>query len=64
METNQFPQLLTIQEAAKCLAVSDRTLFSLTQSGRIKAVRISSRAVRYDMRDLEQFIETMKTGAQ
>jgi excisionase family DNA binding protein len=61
---DNIPKLLSIRDAAKALAISERTLYTLTQEGRIKAVRISSRAVRYDMRDLSLFIETMKTGTQ
>jgi len=54
------PHLLTVKEAAKRLAISERTLFSLTAAGRIPAVRISIRAVRYDVADLTRFIESVK----
>lgn len=61
---NNAPQLLTVKEAAKALCISDRTLFTLTQTGRIKSVRISKACVRYDVRDIEAFIAAAKGGTQ
>ena len=52
--------LLTVPEAAKALAISPRTLWSLTQSGAIPCVRIG-RSVRYDPADLKAWIESRKT---
>jgi excisionase family DNA binding protein len=52
--------LLTASEAAKALAVSPRTLWSLTKSGVIPCVRIG-RAVRYDPADLRSWIASKKT---
>ena len=53
------PLLLTPREAAKALAVCERTLFGLTKAGELRAVRIG-RAVRYDVRDLRAWIEKAK----
>lgn len=53
--------LLTSPEAAKALAVSPRTLWSLTQSGAIPCVRIG-RAVRYSPDDLRAWVEAQKTA--
>ena len=47
--------LLTAREAAAALSISERTLWSLTNQGRIKATRIN-RAVRYSRAELERFI--------
>ena len=47
-------QLLDIQEAAKVLAISERTLYSLTKSGEIPALKLQ-RAVRYRLSDLEEW---------
>lgn len=58
--TLQAIRLLTVKEASKYLAISDRTLYSLTVAGRIKAVRIGARCVRYDIGDLDEFIQKMK----
>jgi excisionase family DNA binding protein len=51
--------LLTPPEAAKALAVSERTLWSLTQRKEIPCVRIG-RAVRYDPADLRAWIAARK----
>ena len=53
------PMLLTAREAANRLAISERTLFTLTKAGAIPVVRIG-RAVRYDPRDLRTWIESTK----
>lgn len=47
--------LVTVREAAQRLAVSERTLFTLTAAGELPAVRIG-RAVRYSVAALEKFI--------
>jgi len=51
--------LVTALEAAKALAISPRTLWSLTRSGAIPCVRIG-RCVRYDLADLKTWIESQK----
>lgn len=62
-DTDKVPTLLwTSREAAKALAVSERTLWSLTQRGDIRCVRIG-RAVRYDPTDLRAWIEACKAEA-
>lgn len=64
MEKNQtnvtIPHLLSVKEAAKSLCISERTLFTLTSTGRIQSVRIGPHTVRYDVRDLEAFIRAAK----
>lgn len=55
------PQLLTPRLAAKVLAVSERTLWSMTKCGEIAAVRIG-RSIRYDPRDLNRCIENSKSA--
>jgi excisionase family DNA binding protein len=52
-------RLLTPREAARVLAVSERTLWGLTRSGQIPCVRIG-RSVRYDPADLRRWIESRK----
>ena len=51
------PQLLTVREAAQVLAVSERTLWSLTKKGHVRCVRIGTRGKRYDPAALAAFIE-------
>jgi excisionase family DNA binding protein len=56
-------QLLIIpREAAKALAISERTLWQLTKDGVIPCVRIG-RSVRYDLRDLQAWIDRHKRPA-
>lgn len=58
--TVDAPQLLDSREAARRLGVSARTLWSLTDSGQVRAVRIG-RLVRFDPRDLTAFVEAAKS---
>mgnify|MGYP001582181443 CR=1 FL=1 len=51
--------LLTSVQAAKALTISARTLWQLTQDGKIRCVRIN-RLVRYDPQDLLVYIERQK----
>jgi excisionase family DNA binding protein len=55
-------RLLTSPEAARCLAISERLLWSLTKRGELPCVRIG-RAVRYDPADLRAWIEACKVEA-
>jgi excisionase family DNA binding protein len=54
-----IPRLLSASDAAKYLAISERTLFELTKTQKLSAVRIG-RAVRYDKSDLDTFIASAK----
>jgi excisionase family DNA binding protein len=49
------PLLVTADEAARLLAVSPRTLWSLTDAGEILPVRIG-RSVRYSVGELQAFV--------
>lgn len=53
--------LLTVREAAKFLSLSVSTLYGWVWQHRIPFVKIG-RAVRFDPRDLEAFIEASKQG--
>lgn len=48
--------LLSARDAARQLAISEKTLWTLTKAGRVPAIRIG-RAVRYARADLLAFIE-------
>jgi excisionase family DNA binding protein len=51
--------LVNAAEAARLLAVSERTLWSLTSSGEIPAVRVR-RCLRYAVRELEIYVEHLR----
>jgi putative molybdopterin biosynthesis protein len=51
--------LLTPREAAKAMSVCEKTLWSLTKRGLLPSVHIG-RAVRYDVADLQAYIERSK----
>jgi len=51
--------LLTAREAAGALAISERMLWTLTDSGAIRSVRIG-RAVRYALTDLHDYIARLR----
>lgn len=53
--------LLKVTEAARYLAVCERTIWSLVAEGAIPAVRFG-KVVRIDKADLDEFIQRMKTG--
>ena len=55
------PKLLTPKQAAQSLAISERTLWTLTKSGQIVHVQIG-RLVRYDVADLQRWIDDKKAG--
>jgi excisionase family DNA binding protein len=59
-----IPRLMTASEAARYLAISERTLWNLTHTKKISSVRIGKRAVRYDLHDLNTFISTAKETNQ
>ncbi len=55
--------LLTVPEAANELSVSVRTLRTLISLGRISVVRVSSRRVAIDPRDIRSYIERQRKSA-
>jgi len=53
-------KLLSSKDAARYLCICERKLWELSKCGRIQTVKIG-RAVRYDIDDLNEFIEKQKT---
>jgi excisionase family DNA binding protein len=49
------PLLLTAANAAKLLSISQRTLWALTQQGKVHVIRIG-RSVRYSLTELQRWI--------
>ena len=60
---NTVQGLMTAEEAAEFLRISKNKLWSLTNSGRIRCVRID-RAVRYNLADLLEWIEKNSKGGE
>jgi excisionase family DNA binding protein len=55
--------LLTARDAARALAVSERTLWGLTSPrGPIRSVRVGERSVRYSVDDLREWIAQQTGG--
>jgi excisionase family DNA binding protein len=52
--------LLTAKQAAKMLSISERMLWTLTDTGEIQCVRIR-RAVRYAFGDLQKYVESHRS---
>ena len=59
--TNAPNALLTYQEAAEFLGVSDRTIWAMVNRKQLTAVRFG-RIVRIDPEDLKVFIRKAKDG--
>lgn len=54
--TDEFPRLITYKQAAELLQVSDRTVFTLVKTGRLRAVRfgpVKRRKVRRNGQEIE-----------
>ena len=56
-------RLVESLEAAAILSISPRTLWTLTNEGDLPCVRIG-RSVRYDLRDLDAWIERHKSAGR
>ena len=57
--TSNSIQLLKPADAAQLLAISERTLWTLTKEGKIPCVRLG-RSVRYSVEDLRQTLRSLQ----
>lgn len=55
--------LLTVQEAARALSISERSLWTLTNEGAVQSVRIG-RSVRYAVSDLQAYIDRCRQSPE
>ena len=62
MESNQESKLLNVREAALVLCVSVSTLYGWAWQRKIAFVKVG-RALRFDRRDLEKFVQTHRYEA-
>lgn len=56
------PLMVTPNDAAAMLAISERKLWSLTAAGRVKRLKIDG-MVRYAIEDLRAFVEAEREAA-
>ena len=57
--------LLTARDAAKALAISEKTLWSLTAPrGTVPCVRVGERSLRYSVRALEEWIANQPAAVE
>lgn len=63
-QTPSETRLVKTRQALKVLSVSERKLFSLRKSGAIPTVRVGKRGIRYDMRDLDAWIQKSKDSGK
>lgn len=54
---------MNYRQAAAYLGVSERTVWGLRDSGRLKSIRIGA-SVRFDVQDLDAYIEAQKSGEE
>lgn len=59
MKSSPIKRLLTDRDASGYIGVCPRTLWALANSGKVPFCKIN-RSVRYDVRDLDAFIESTK----
>lgn len=55
-------RLISVEAAAKYLCICRKSLYNLAESGKLTPIHIG-RAVRYDVGDLDAFIQKCKGGA-
>lgn len=61
MKQKTQPRLIKCRQAAAYLGICERKLWELEKQGRIPSVRID-RAVRFDITDLDIFIQKSKNN--
>jgi excisionase family DNA binding protein len=55
MEQTGAQRLMTVQQAAVYLAISERHLWTITQAGGLRSIKLG-RSVRYDSIELDRYI--------
>ena len=63
MQLDEDRNLMTIKDAARFLSVSVSTLYGWVWQRRISFVKVG-RAVRFDRRDLEKFVQANRVEAR
>ena len=60
MESQFRPRLLSTEDAAEYLAVSPWQIRQLVHEGKLPAIRSGARSWRFDLRDLDSYIDAQK----
>ena len=60
--TATAPMLYTRRQVARMLGVCEKSVWALTRDGKLPAVRVSERLIRYTLADIEAFIDAAKGG--
>jgi excisionase family DNA binding protein len=63
IDSNLVPRLMTVTDAARYLAVSVSTLYGWVYQRRIPFVKVG-RALRFEVVDLDSFIQRNRTQAK
>ncbi len=56
-------RLLTVREAAEYVGVKPKTLYNWVSSGKIACVKAGGRCLRFDIRELDRWIEAHRVPA-
>lgn len=59
MDLNPLPHLLTVEEIAETLGLSAQAIYRLTKAGKLPAVKIHSRALRFDPDAVREALEQL-----
>ena len=57
-------KIITTKKACEMLEISRFTLYKYVKEGKIKSLNFGERTVRYDMDDIQRFIDGSRTGGQ
>lgn len=62
-QDSNFGPLLSLQEAARYLAIAPRTLRSLVAVGQVSVIKVTGRRIAFSRHDLDQYIESRRRNA-
>lgn len=60
MKEEKNKRLLKTEEAMEYLSIGKNELYNLVKEEKIRAIKIGKRSFRFDIFDLDRFIEEMK----
>ncbi len=60
--SSALPQLLSVSEIAKQLAISTRTVWSYIAHGQLRTIRLGAKTVRVEASELQRFVADARLG--